>query len=169
MRFFISWAKELNEAFLSSGKKRKRRKGRKERRKEGRERGKKNTSEDKSQTFTHQNPPERIIERQIASLSYFILFFNWRIITLLIVRVSAIHQHELLCLKRSFHFPVNFTMYLERWSENGVNYRESGYSKAGSWYPPYHNLKLKCLRGRQAAKEYGASGWVQKVENMLLT
>ena len=37
MRFFISWAKELNEAFLSSGKKRKRRKGRKEGRKGGRE------------------------------------------------------------------------------------------------------------------------------------
>lgn len=70
MRFFISWAKELSEAFLSSGKKRKRKEGREG----GREREKKNTSEDKIQTFTHQNLPERIIERQIASLSYFILF-----------------------------------------------------------------------------------------------
>ena len=46
MRFFISWAKDLNEAFLSSGKKRKER--RKEGKKEGRKEGKKeNTFEDK--------------------------------------------------------------------------------------------------------------------------
>jgi len=34
LRFFISWAKELNEAFLSSGKKRMRKEGREGERKE---------------------------------------------------------------------------------------------------------------------------------------
>ena len=59
-------------------------------------------------------------------------------------------------------------MYLVRLSENGVNYRESGYFKALPCYPLHHNLKLKRLHGRQVAKEYGASGWGQKVENILL-
>lgn len=59
----------MKHSFLQGRKER----GRKEEREGGREK-KKNTSEDKIQTFTHQNLPERIIERQIASLSYFILF-----------------------------------------------------------------------------------------------